>query len=190
MIFSQLQEATHWLNTGIMLNWGHLPMGGPFPTSDGTIAIVGAFRPNPLRELCQVLEIEDLSATDPRFGPGESDNIAHAAELNAILAENFKKKTTAEWLERLEAIDFLCTRVLSLEEALEDRQVQHNGMVIAMEHPQGTVKAIGPPIKLGQTPATVRYPPPLLGQHDDEILASLGYSRDEIDRLRTANVIR
>ena len=190
MIFSQLQEANQWLNTGIKLNWGHLPMGGPFPTSDGTIAIVGAFRPNPLRDLCGVLEIDDLSSTDPRFGPNEGDNFAHAAELNDILAREFKKRTTAEWLKRLEAIDFLCTRVLSLEEALEDPQVRHNGMVIEMDHPQGKVKAVGTPIKLGETPATVRYPPPLLGQHNDEILSSLGYKGDEIERLRTASVIR
>ena len=126
MIFSQLQEAAQWLNTGMTLNWGHLPMGGPYQTKDGTIGIVGAFRPNPLRDLCGVFGIEDLSSTDPRFGAGESENFAHAAELEAILAENFKKRTTAEWLERLEAIDFLCTRVLSLKEALEDPQVRHN----------------------------------------------------------------
>jgi crotonobetainyl-CoA:carnitine CoA-transferase CaiB-like acyl-CoA transferase len=190
MIFSQLQEAAQWLNTGMTLNWGHLPMGGPYQTKDGTIGIVGAFRPNPLRDLCGVFEIEDLSSTDPRFGPGESDNFAHAAELEAILAENFKKRTTAEWLERLEAIDFLCTRVLSLKEALDDPQVRHNGMVIEMDHPQGKIRVVGTPIKLGETPASVRYAPPLLGQHNDEILASLGYKGDEIAKLRSDSVIR
>ena len=188
MIFSQLQEATHWLNTGIMLNWGHMPMSGPYPTSDGTIAIVGAFRPNPLRDLCGVLGIEDLSL-DPRFVRGEAA-IEHAQELNALLRQSFKKKTTAEWLQALEAIDFLCTRVLSLEEALEDPQVRHNGMVIEFEHPQGKVRAVGTPIKLSDTPATVRHAPPLLGQHNDEILASLGYSEDGIAQLRSASVIR
>ena len=100
------------------------------------------------------------------------------------------KKTTAEWLQALEAIDFLCTRVLSLEEALEDPQVRHNGMVIEFEHPQGKVRAVGTPIKLSDTPATVRHAPPLLGQHNDEILASLGYSEDGIAQLRSASVIR
>jgi len=190
MIFTQLQEATHWLTTGVPLNWGHLPMGGPYATSDGAICIVGAFRPNPLKELCEVLGIPDLSATDPRFGPGEGDNIKHAAELNAILAEHFKKKTSAEWLKKLEAIDFLCTKVLSLQDALEDPQVKHNGMVIEMDHPQGKIKAVGIPIKLSDTPGSVRYAPPLLGQHDDEILGSLGYKSDDISRLRSASVIR
>jgi formyl-CoA transferase len=190
MIFSQLQEAAQWLNTGITLNWGHLPMGGPYQTKDGTIGIIGAFRPNPLRDLCQVFEIADLSSTDPRFGAGEADNFAHAAELEAILAENFKKRTTAEWLERLERIDFLCTRVLSLKEALDDPQVRHNNMVIEIDHPQGKIKVVGNPVKLGETPATVRHAPPLLGQHNDEILASLGYRTEEIDKLRSVGAIR
>src|SRR5262249_55905169 len=130
------------------------------------------------------------SSTDPRFGPGESDNFEHAQELDAILAENFKKRTTAEWLERLEKIDFLCTKVLSLKEALEDPQVRHNGMVIEMDHPQGKIKVVGTPIKLGETPASVRHAPPPLGQHNDEILASLGYNGDQIAQLRSTSVIR
>ena len=66
MIFSQLQEATHWLTTGIPLNWGHFPMGGAYPTSDGAICLVGAFRPNPLKEPAgREFRIVD---TDPRSG--------------------------------------------------------------------------------------------------------------------------
>ena len=80
--------------------------------------------------------------------------------------------------------------MLSLKEALEDPQVRHNGMVIEMDHPQGKIKVVGTPIKLGETPATVRHAPPLLGQHNDEILSSLGYKGDEIAKLRSDSVIR
>ena len=76
-------------------------------------------------------------------GPASPRTSPTPRSSEAILAENFKKKTTAEWLERLEAIDFLCTRVLSLKEALEDPQVRHNGMVIEMDHPQGKIKVVG-----------------------------------------------
>src|SRR5438552_17440803 len=92
MVASQLQEATHWLNTGQMLNWGHFPIGGPFPTSDGYVRMIGAFLPNPLRELCPVLVLEDLSL-DPRF----ADNalrIQHGQALKALLADGFRHRTT------------------------------------------------------------------------------------------------
>jgi formyl-CoA transferase len=187
MVASQLQEATHWLNTGQMLNWGHFPVGGPFPTSDGYVCMIGAFRPNPLRELCAVLGLEDLSL-DPRFADNAS-RIQHGEALRALLAEGFRHRTTAEWLRELEAIDFLCSPVYSLEEALGDAQVLHNQMVIEFDHPQGRVRAIGSPVKLVDTPATVRIPPPRLGEHNDEILAELGYRPDQIQTLRANCVV-
>jgi formyl-CoA transferase len=187
MIASQLQEATHWLNTGRMLNWGHFPVGGPFPTSDGYVCMIGAFRPNPLQELCAVLGLEDLSQ-DPRFADNAS-RIAHGEELKKLLAQGFLRKTSAEWLRELEAIDFLCSPVYTLEEALDDPQVRHNQMVIEFDHPQGRVKAIGSPIKLVDTPASVRTPPPRLGEHNDEILGELGYSTEQIEVLRSSCVV-
>jgi formyl-CoA transferase len=188
MIASQIQEATHWLNTGQMLNWGHFPIGGPFPTSDGYVAIIGAFRPNPLRELCTVLGLDDLSLA-PRFADNAS-RIQHGEELKALLAEAFRRRTTAEWLRELEAIDFLCSPVHSLEEALSDPQVLHNQMVVEFDHPQGRIRAIGSPVKLVDTPAAIRLPPPLLGQHNDDILGELGYSSEKIRSLRSTGVIR
>jgi formyl-CoA transferase len=187
MIASQLQEATHWLNTGRMLNWGHFPVGGPFPTSDGYVCMIGAFRPNPLQELCVVLGLEDLSQ-DPRFADNAS-RIEHGEELKALLTQGFRKKTSAEWLRDLESIDFLCSPVSTLEQALDDPQVRHNQMVIEFDHPQGRVRAVGSPVKLVDTPAAVRIPPPLLGEHNDQILGELGYTAEQIETLRTDCVV-
>jgi formyl-CoA transferase len=188
MIASQLQEATFWLNTGQSFNWGHLPMGGPYPTKDGYIAMVGAFRPNPLRDLCAVLGIEDLSQ-DPRFSTTEQ-SIEHGPELKELLGAALRKRTSAEWLKALEEVDFLCSPVYTIEEALEDPQVRHNGMIVELDHPQGKVRAVGSPIKLVDTPATIRHHPPLLGEHNDEILAELGYPPEKIEDLRASGAIR
>jgi len=187
MVASQLQEATYWMATGRTLNWGHLPLSGPFPTADGYIAIVGAFRANPLGDLCAVLGIEDLSV-DPRFAETLA-SIEHGTELRARLGDAFRAATTAEWLRRLEVADFLCSPVLSLEAALSDPQVRHNGMIIEIEHPDGPVRVIGSPVKLTETPAAMRRPPPRLGEHGDEILAELGFSADETTALRARGVV-
>jgi crotonobetainyl-CoA:carnitine CoA-transferase CaiB-like acyl-CoA transferase len=110
-------------------------------------------------ELCGVLGLEDFPL-DPRFGDNAS-RIQHGEALKALVAEAFRHRTTAEWLRELEAIDFLCGPVHSLEDALGDPQVLHNEMVIEFNHPQGRIRGIGSPGKLGDTPATVRLPPPL-----------------------------
>jgi formyl-CoA transferase len=170
-----------------MLNWGHFPVGGPFPTRDGYICMIGAFRPNPLQELCAVLGLEDLSQ-DPRFADNVS-RIQHGEELKSLLAEGFRQLTSAEALSKLEDIDFLCSPVYTLEQALEDPQVRHNQMVIEFDHPQGRVRAIGSPVKLTDTPASVRVPPPLLGEHNDAILAEVGYTPDDIASLRASCVV-
>ena len=149
--------------------------------------MIGAFRPNPLRELCAVLGLEDLSL-DPRFADNVS-RIQHGEVLKALLAEGFRHRTTAEWLRELEAIDFLCSPVYSLQDTLGDAQVLHNQMVIEFDHPQGRVRAIGSPVKLVDTPATVRIPPPRLGEHNDEILAELGYTAAQIQVLRADRVV-
>src|SRR5258708_36911177 len=112
--------------------------------------MIGAFLPTPLRELCAVLGLEDLSL-DTRY-PDNASRIQHGEALRALLAEGFRHRTTAEWLRELEAIDFLCSPVYSLEEALGDAQVLHNQMVIEFDHKQARVPPTASPVKLATTP--------------------------------------
>jgi crotonobetainyl-CoA:carnitine CoA-transferase CaiB-like acyl-CoA transferase len=144
-----------------------------FATADGFIELSPVFSDNALRDLCTGLEIDDLSL-DPRFATGELQ-IANREELNALLAEQFKTRPTAEWIELLEARGVFCATVRSFEEAMHDPQIAANQMVVEMEHPEaGALKLLGNPIRLHGTPIQLKTPPPSLGQHTEEIEKELG----------------
>ena len=90
--------------------------------------MVGAFKPNPLRDICAALEIDDLSA-DPRYCD-LTQQFKNKAALQAIFRERYAGNTREHWLARLEAVDILCSPVRDLREALVDPQTLHNQMLI------------------------------------------------------------
>ncbi|TIX87837.1 CoA transferase [Rhizobium sp. P44RR-XXIV] len=172
MIAMQMQEGTTHLMRQRDLNWGAFPLTGVFETTDGAIVMVGAFKPNPLRDICEALEIEDLSQY-PHYKDFDAQ-MARRPELQAIFRDNFAKNSTAYWIERLEGVDILCAPVRSLPEALKDEQTIINKMILeAGETAAGPIRLIGSPIDMSAAQVTVRISPPQLGQHNDEILASL-----------------
>ena len=172
MIAMQMQEGTTHLMRQKDLNWGAFPLTGVFETTDGAIVMVGAFKPNPLRDICEALGIEDLSQY-PHYKDFDAQ-MARRPELQAIFRDIFAKNSTAHWIERLEGVDILCAPVRSLPEALKDEQTIINKMILeAGETPAGPIRLIGSPIDMSGAQVTVRISPPRLGQHNDEILASL-----------------
>lgn len=172
MIAMQMQEGTTHLMRQKDLNWGAFPLTGVFETTDSAIVMVGAFKPNPLRDICEALEIEDLSQY-PHYKDFDAQ-MARRPELQAIFRDNFAKNSTAYWIERLEGVDILCAPVRSLPEALKDEQTIINKMILeAGETAAGPIRLIGSPIDMSAAQVTVRISPPQLGQHNDEILASL-----------------
>jgi formyl-CoA transferase len=182
MLAMQLQEASAWLNLREHLNWGAFPLSGTFRTLDGHVVMVGAFKANPLREICRGLGIEDLAA-DPRYATHVAQ-VAHRDELQARWREELGKRTTRQVIEALESVDILCAPVNDLATALADPQVANNEMVVEMRHPDaGTIRTVGIPVKLEGTPGTVRRPPPRLGEHTRGVLAELGFTAAEIDTL-------
>ena len=172
MIAMQMQEGTTHLMRQKDLNWGAFPLTGVFETTDSAIVMVGAFKPNPLRDICEALEIEDLSQY-PQYKDFDAQ-MARRPELQAIFRENFAKNSTAHWIARLEGVDILCAPVRSLPEALKDEQTIINKMILeAGETAAGPIRLIGSPIDMSAAQVTVRISPPPLGQHNEEILASL-----------------
>jgi formyl-CoA transferase len=170
-------------------NWAAMPLVGAFPTTDGAVAIVGAFKENPLRDICLALGLPDLSA-DPRYASAEAQAVPdHKRELQEAFADRFRTASTSHWLARLEEHDVLCAQVQDLGEALADPQTASNHMVVNLPHSTlGTVSVVASPLHLSATPPLQRSAAPTLGEHSDEILIELGLE-DQIARLREEGVV-
>ena len=160
------------------------PLNGPyqaFETSDGYIN-VGASNQKMYPMLCEVLGCPELGR-DPRFLTGR-DRMGHLDTLIDLLNARFRQRTTAEWLERLEAAGIPSGPVLSIRDMLKHPQTRARDMVVAVDHPiAGRVETIGVPAKFSATPTEVSRPAPLFGQHTREVLTEAGFSPAEIDAL-------
>ncbi|MEP3304150.1 MAG: CoA transferase, partial [Roseibium sp.] len=112
MIAMQMQEAAQWSKHREVLNWAAMPLTGAFETTDGAVVVVGAFKANPLRDICNALEIEDISSQYPDLAAQRK----HKPFLQDLFRKSFATNTTAHWLARLEEQDLLCAPVRSLGE--------------------------------------------------------------------------
>jgi len=172
MLAMQMQEAAMVMMEDSEVNWAAMPLSGVFDTQTGPLVLVGAFKANPLRDICTALELPDLSL-DPRFANLEAQ-FAHKPELQRQLRERFKTNTRAHWLERLEEQDLLCAPVRDMREVLVDPQTLHNRMILKSSEPgQAAYRFIASPIAMSAAPATMRRAPPQLGEHTDEVLAEV-----------------
>lgn len=158
-----------------------------FPTQDGYI-MVAAYTPQRWKSLCDVLGRPDL-AVDPRFADN-AQRVRNRADLARILSEVFRQRTTAEWVRVLEEADILCGPLITYPELGTHPQVAANEMIVSLAHPElGTNRVPGIPQRLAHTPASVRLPAPLVGEHTDDVLREAGFSPDEIAHLRADAVI-
>lgn len=158
--------------------------------ADGRYFFTAAFTDKFWNNLCRALERPDLPR-DPRF----ADNSARTANreaLDQLLEQTFAAQPAAHWVAQLAAADVPCALVQDYHTALtEDPQVRHIGSVLHLEHPvAGAMTTLANPLNFHATPAEVRRPPPVLGQHSEEILAQHGYAPQEIARLLQDGVVR
>lgn len=188
LLAMQQQEATQWLLRRRPVNWITQNLIDIFRTADGAVTLVGVFRPNPLQLVCEALGIEDLSAR------AEYATLAlqmqNRAALWRELGAGFARHTTADCIARLDRADILCAPVLTLDEALQQPQVEANGILVSFDHPvHGKVRTTGNPLRVSGVKQVSPRPAPTLGQHSEEVLIELGVAPDRIARLRAAAVI-
>ena|SRR5436190_806721 len=158
-----------------------------FATVDGTIAIaVGSARQWP--RLCTTLGLDALTA-DPRFATN-GDRVERRDELRPILAERFVRRSTIDWLAALDAAEIPCGPINDIVAAFASPEAVELGMTVEQQHPiWGAIRQVGIPFRLAATPATIRTPPPVLGEHTDAILAEAGFDSAEIARLHARRVV-
>ncbi|HLW46243.1 MAG TPA: CoA transferase [bacterium] len=158
-----------------------------FQDADGRWFLVAVGTDEQWRRFCRALDLP--YAADPRYATN-AGRVAHRDELIPDLTRRFAAAPAASWLERLEPAGVPVGPVRGLAEVFQDPQVQALGLDAAVSHPAyGRLRTVGTPVAFSATPASLRLAPPLLGQHTDEVLAELGYSAGEIERLRGAGTV-
>jgi len=159
-----------------------------YPTADGMMA-VAVGNDGQFARFAETVGHAEW-AKDERFAknPGR---VANREALDGSIAQALKKGKTAEWIARLRAVGVPCGPINTVAEALTDPHTLARDMVRTVKHPTvGDLKMVGIPFRLNGTPASIRRPPPLLGQHTEEVLAGeLGFPAARIAQLRSEKVI-
>lgn len=184
----QIEPYAYFLNKGPL--WERSKNGlssrfhespyGVFKTKDSWITI----SLTPMDKLASALESDILRQYTP------ADQRHKREEVNKLISENLKTKTTAEWMKIFEENQIWYAPVNEYEHTVQDPQVIWNKMITSYEHPDvGTVKVLSHPLRYdGQVPQ-IRMHPPRLGEHTEEILEECGFSIEEIEKLLSRKVV-
>ncbi|OGO17247.1 MAG: hypothetical protein A2Z15_05800 [Chloroflexi bacterium RBG_16_50_11] len=153
-----------------------------YETSDGKFISIACSEPWFFANLCRVLGCEN-------FIPYQTDS-GKNAEITAYFKQKFRTRIRDEWFDILAKADVPAGKVNDFSELAEDPQIKHRRMIVDVDYPGGDrVRQTGISIKLSETPGEIRNCGAKPGENTEEILVELGYSRDEIQRLRAAGII-
>jgi formyl-CoA transferase len=160
---------------------------GVFATSDGHINIAAAGS-HIFKRFCKALKLEHLE-TDPRFATDVARS-KNRKEINEIIGETTKQKSSSEWIEILNTAGVPCGPINKMDEVFCDPQVQHLGMAAAVPHATlGDVHVVNQPVKLSRTPNRMAMPTPEKGEHTGEVLAEYGFGEAEIEEFRRGGIL-
>jgi crotonobetainyl-CoA:carnitine CoA-transferase CaiB-like acyl-CoA transferase len=162
---------------------GAAPYYNLYETKDGKIITIGSVEPWFYANLCRALGCEQY-ITDQHNHEKWTEMLEHFAAI-------FKTRTRDEWFDYLSQSDICVGKMLTLDELEHDPQIRARNMIVEVETPTGEkVKQVGISIKLSETPGSIRSLAPKLGQHTEEVLGELGYSKNDIERWRENGAIR
>jgi len=172
--------------------WGldhiHRVPAKAFETKDGQYVQVAATNEVMYPRFCKLLGLEEL-IDDPRFDTN-AKRVANRNEIMPLLEEKMREKNRDEWLQLFEEAKLPCGPILNLSEVFADENVLARKMMFTLDHPiEGVIQQLGFAFKFSQSPAQANLRPPLLGEHNEEILSWLNYSGREIERFREEKVI-
>ena len=153
--------------------------------------VVGCLSEPLRKKLCDALGIEDKRIGNPEWDPTTPEAREYAKALTKEVEAILRERTTDEWLKLFDEKGVPAGPFKFIEELMDDPQVLANDLQVEVEHSLvGTVRMVGPPLQMSETPLQVQGPSPALSEHTDEVLSSLGYSGEEIASMREAGVIR
>ncbi|MGB2900809.1 MAG: CaiB/BaiF CoA-transferase family protein [Candidatus Acidiferrum sp.] len=177
--------GSSYLNAGVSpTRWGNAhPNIVPYEVyrgSDDRYFVVGIGTEALWKKFVQVLGVQNGIGQDERFQSNVL-RINNRETLVPLLQTMFQQTPARTWLGKLAEADIPAAPIHTVSEAVNDAQTGARGLIVQIDHPAiGTAKSIANPIRFSNTPVSYRLPPPLLGEHTDKILESLGYTAEEV----------